>query len=74
MESKNWIQQTKWILQQRKNRQMCYKNNGKYITRREAKKIVNNHKFNKQTDKIYGNTNTSKFGKLVQQKIKKKLY
>ena len=51
MESKNWRQQTKWILQQRKNRQMCYKNNGKYITRREAKKIVNNHKFNKQTDK-----------------------
>ena len=73
IEKRNKMEQIRWILNQRKDKSNCYKSDGKFITRREAKKMVYNHEHNITPTGLYGTTNNSNFGKIVRKKIKKKL-
>ena len=72
-EKRDKMEQRRWILKQRKDKTNCYKSDGKFITRREAKRMVYNHEHNITPTGIYGTTNNSNFGKIVKKKIKKKL-
>ena len=61
----------KWILEQRKESSNCYKYDGKFITRREAKRMANNIKKNKTPEGLYGRSSTSSFGSKLKEKLKK---
>ena len=67
------MEQRRWILNQRKDKTNCYKSNGKFITRKEAKRMVYNHEHNINPTGLYGTTNNSNFGKIVKKKNKKKI-
>ena len=73
IEKRDKMEQRRWILNQRKDKTNCYKSNGKFITRKEAKRMVYNHEHNINPTGLYGTTNNSNFGKIVKKKIKKKL-
>ena len=60
----------KWILEQRKSRSNCYKYDGKFITRREARTMVRNIKKNKTPEGLYGRSSTSIFGSKLKEKLK----
>ncbi len=72
-EKRDKMEQRQWILNQRKDKSNCYKSDGKFITRREARRMVYNHEHNITPTGLYGTTNNSNFGKIVRKKIKKKL-
>lgn len=61
----------KWILEQRKERSNCYKYDGKFITRREARTMARNIKKNKTPEGLYGRSSTSTFGSKLKEKLKK---